>query len=41
MVLAGVQVDVITTNTGRNAKFQVLGLADDEGVGGVYLGVED
>jgi len=38
-VLASIQVDVITADTSRNAKFQVLGLADSEGVGCVYLGV--
>jgi len=40
MVLASIQVDMITANTSRNAKFQVFGLADEE-VGDVRFGVDD
>lgn len=41
MVLASIQVDVIAANTGRNAKFQVFSLTDEEEVGDVGLVVDD
>ena len=39
MVLACIQIDVVTANTSRNAKFQVLSLAGEE-VGDVCLRVD-
>lgn len=40
-MLASIQIDVVTTDTSRDAKFQIFGLRDDERVGGVYLSVVD
>jgi len=41
MVRASIQIDMITTNTSSNTKFQVLSLTDDDGVGDVCFGVDD
>ena len=40
-MLASIQINVVTTDTSCDAKFQNFGLMDDERVGGVYLSVVD
>lgn len=39
MVLTSIQVDVIAADTSGDTNFQVLSLAGNERVGGVYFGV--